>query len=160
MRGAIQSVRSPRWSPAEAQPLDDRSIAADVRLGEIVEEPAPLADEKKQTTTAVVVVFVDLEMLSEVTDALREQRDLDLGRAGVAVGRAILGNDPLLNVAGQSHRRLPFGLGAGETHRTRTQWEWTRTAGMRCAQRHLSDYQCNARVAHPTLFTPAARGFA
>src|SRR5690349_6463246 len=149
MRGAIRSVRSPRWSPAEAQPLDDRSIAADVRLGEIVEEPAPLADEKKQTTTAVVVVFVDLEMLSEVTDALREQRDLDLGRAGVAVSRAVLGNDALLYVAGQSHRRLPFGLGAGEPHRSGSRWEWTH-ALRACAVRNATYQTISATLESPT----------
>src|SRR3990170_4177725 len=87
---------APARSAAEAEALDDGAVALDLRLLEVVEQPAALADEQQQATTAVVVVLVRLEVLGEVADPVAEQRDLHLGRTGVAVGRGVLGDDLLL----------------------------------------------------------------
>jgi hypothetical protein len=51
----------------------------------------------------VVVVLVRLQVLGEVADALGKQRDLDLCGSGVAGRTAVLGDDLLLDVAGQRH---------------------------------------------------------
>ena len=40
-----------------------------------------------------MVVFVVSQMLGEVVDSLREQGHLDFGRAGIALVRAVFGND-------------------------------------------------------------------
>src|SRR3954453_5168834 len=63
---------------AQAEALDDRPIPVDVGLGEVVQQPAALADQQQQPPTAVVVVLVRAQVLGEVADALRHQRDLDL----------------------------------------------------------------------------------
>jgi hypothetical protein len=46
----------------------------------------------------VVVVLVLLQVLGELRDAVREQRDLDLGGTGVALGQGVLADDLLLRL--------------------------------------------------------------
>src|SRR5690606_14714489 len=55
-------------TPAEA--LDERAVTVDVRVGEVAEQTAALANQQEQATTRVVVVLVLLEVLREVLDAL------------------------------------------------------------------------------------------
>src|SRR4051812_12102970 len=45
---------------AKTQPLDERAVAVDVGLLEVLQEPAATADEPQQTPTSVVVVLVRL----------------------------------------------------------------------------------------------------
>src|SRR5213079_2381428 len=54
--------------PAQAEPLDERTVALDVGLLQVVEQPAAATDQQQQTTTAVVVVLVLLEVLGQVGD--------------------------------------------------------------------------------------------
>ena len=49
---------APSTSAAEAEALDDRAVALDLGLLQVVEQAAALADEQQQATTAVVVVLV------------------------------------------------------------------------------------------------------
>src|SRR4051794_23379347 len=87
-----------RGSSTQAEALHDGAVTLDVGLLEIVQEPPALADEQQQATTAVVVVLVLLEVLGQVGDAVREQRDLHLRGAGVALGGGVLGDDLLLGL--------------------------------------------------------------
>jgi hypothetical protein len=65
----------------EAQLLDQGSVALEIVLLEIVEEPAPPADELEQAPTRVVVLRVGAQVLRQVVDPAREERDLDRLRA-------------------------------------------------------------------------------
>jgi len=56
---------------------------------EVPEQPPTFSDHHEQTSPAVMVLRVDLQMRGEVIDALSQQRNLDLGRTGVRVVRAI-----------------------------------------------------------------------
>ena len=49
------------------------------------EQTATTTHHHQQTTTAVVVLLVGLEVIGELVDARREERDLHLGRARVGV---------------------------------------------------------------------------
>ena len=69
---------------ADAEALDERAVAGLVALLEVVEQRAALRHQLQQAAAGMVVLHVGLEVLGEVGDALREDRDLDLGRAGVA----------------------------------------------------------------------------
>src|SRR6476646_529903 len=100
-RGATACARR---SAAKAETLDDGAVSVDVRLLQVVEQTTTLTDEQQQTTTAVVVVLVLLEVLGEVADAVRQQRDLNLGRAGVTLVRGVLGDDLLLGLRVGSNR--------------------------------------------------------
>src|SRR5690606_12080752 len=88
---------------AQAELLDEGAVALDVDAPQVTLQAATLADQEEQTTTAVVVVLVLLQVLGEVLDALREQRDLHLGRAGVARLGPVLGNDLLLRGSVERH---------------------------------------------------------
>src|SRR5690606_34609043 len=99
-------------SAAQAEALDERAVAGDVDVLEVAEEATALTDEQQQATTGVVVVLVRLEVLREVLDALRQERDLDLGGTGVARVRGVLVDDRLLDVCVQSHRAAPLPLAA------------------------------------------------
>src|SRR5262249_13935362 len=70
----------------------------DVGLVQVVQQPAALTHEQQQATTRVVVVLVLLEVLRQVADAVAEQRDLDLGRTGVALLGRVLRDDLLLGL--------------------------------------------------------------
>src|SRR5690606_32094611 len=65
-----------RRTAADAEAVDQRTEALDVLLGEVLQQPAALADEDQQTTAGVVVVLVGLEVLRQVGDATGQQGDL------------------------------------------------------------------------------------
>ena len=63
--------------------LDERAVALEVVALQVVEQPAALADEHQQAAARVVVLAVLAQVLGELVDARGQQRDLDLGGAGV-----------------------------------------------------------------------------
>src|SRR6185437_9604829 len=65
----------------------------DVGVLQVLELAAAHAHELEEAAAGVVVLLVRLEVLGEVRDALAEQRDLDLRRAGVALVRGELLDD-------------------------------------------------------------------
>src|SRR5206468_6389128 len=77
--------------------------AVDVGALEVAEQAPALADHHQQAAAGVVVLAVRPQVLGELVDPFREQGDLDLGRAGVAVGSAELADQLLLSFLGQSH---------------------------------------------------------
>src|SRR5262245_56822820 len=90
-------------STANAQLVDERSIALGVLPSQILEEPPPLADEHQEPPARVVVFRVRLEVLREAVDALGQQRDLDLGGAGVLFVRPVLLDLALLTLESKRH---------------------------------------------------------
>ena len=89
--------RSGEGLATQAQALNQCTVALNVNLLEVTQEATTLADKEKKSTTRVVVVLVNLAVLGEVEDALREHRDLNLGRTGVTLVGGVLGHDGLLN---------------------------------------------------------------
>src|SRR5919108_3047714 len=71
---------------AQAQPLDQVAVLVRVLALQVIEQLAPLAHQLEQPAARVEVLDVGLEMLGEAVDALGEERDLHLGRAGVLAG--------------------------------------------------------------------------
>ena len=67
----------------DAAAFDNRTVAFDVVLLEIVEELSSLTDHLLHTSAAVVVLGVLLKVLGELCDSLGENSDLNLGRTGV-----------------------------------------------------------------------------
>jgi hypothetical protein len=63
--------------------LGDRLVTADIRFVQIVEQTAALADHHQQPAARTVVFLVPLQVLGKVIDALGQQRNLHIGRAGV-----------------------------------------------------------------------------
>src|SRR5437867_4110778 len=69
---------------ADPELLDHALVTLEVASLEVVEQAATLSHELEQPTTGVVVLAVHLEVLRQVPDAVGEERDLHLGRPGVA----------------------------------------------------------------------------
>ena len=80
------SARSRRPLAAQVQLGDQRRVALAIDLRQVVKKATTLRDHLEQAAARVVVLLVSLEVLGEVGDAFRKDRDLDLGRTGVALG--------------------------------------------------------------------------
>ena len=77
---------------AQAQLLDDRGVTALIGVLEVVQQPAALGHHLQKATTRVVVLLVGLEVLGQVGDPFRQDRDLDLGAARIVGGALVFAN--------------------------------------------------------------------
>jgi len=68
---------------AQLELFGDRLVAADIRIGQIIQQTAALADHQQQSATGAVILLGRLQMLGQMVDAVREQRDLHVGRTRV-----------------------------------------------------------------------------
>src|SRR5262249_25146805 len=91
---------------ADAEGIDEPTIAVDVLRLQVVEEPAPLDDQLEEAAARVMVLRVDLEVLGQVRDALGQQRDLHFRRAGVALVLCEFLNGFGLPGSGEAHLSL------------------------------------------------------
>src|SRR5689334_20549739 len=98
-----RQTRRQRRLLADAERVDQLAVAIEVLVLEVVEQPTALADQLEEATTRVVVLLVRLEVLGEVVEALGQERDLDLGRPGVAVVGRVLLDDVLLQIGREAH---------------------------------------------------------
>src|SRR4051794_12936477 len=134
--GTVRWTIPSSYLPAQAEPLDEGAVAADVGLGQVVQQAATTADQQEQAPAAVVVVLVLLEVLGQVADPAGQHRDLDLRRAGVVLDRRVLGHDLLLDSALERHGRPPGQVACGP--RSGSRGQRAHTSGTR--RRH-SGYQ-------------------
>lgn len=106
--------------PPEAEFLDQRAVALDVPLLQVVEEPTAPADELEQPAAGEVILPVRSQMLGQLLDSLREQRNLHLSGAGVVTGPPVMLENLALCVLREGHDRrrlakvqVPPGVAAG-----------------------------------------------
>ncbi len=85
---------------AKSQALDELLVLLRFRGLEIVEELAALVYELDQPAAGRVVALVRREVLAETVDALREERHLDLGGAGVGGIAPVLRQNAAFFLAG------------------------------------------------------------
>src|SRR5690349_24392394 len=104
-----RSNRNPR-SLANSELFRDGSVAFGVLLAQVLEQTPALADEHQETAAGVVVLLVGLEVVGETVDPLGEERDLHLGRAGVALVHLELLDQALLLVRRQPHAEILPGV--------------------------------------------------
>jgi len=77
----------------QAQLGDEASIPIRILTTQIVEKPSTPTDHQEQTATTVMIMPVVTEMPRQMVDPLGEEGHLYLGRAGVALMSAVLGNN-------------------------------------------------------------------
>ena len=98
----MERRRSPLRAPilllAQVQLLDDRAVTLDIDLLQVAKKVSSVADHLQHAAAAVVVLMVGLQVLGEGVDAMSKDRDLNLGRTGVALVGSVLLNDCLLFV--------------------------------------------------------------
>ena len=78
-------VRSGDRLAAQAEPADDGPVARVVLLDQVRKKAAALANELEEAAARVVVLGEAPQVLRQLLDPLRQERDLDLRRAGVTV---------------------------------------------------------------------------
>src|SRR6476620_6720018 len=81
---------------AQAEALDERTVAGNVSLLEVAQHALATTNHSQQTALGVEVVLVLLHVLSQILDPLGQDRNLDLRRTGVALGRCEILDDGLL----------------------------------------------------------------
>src|SRR2546422_6904878 len=81
-RAAPGAAPVPSLAP-ESEALDQRPVALDILLAQVLEQSAALADHLEQPAAGVVILFVGPEVLGQLFDALGQQGDLNFGRAGI-----------------------------------------------------------------------------
>src|SRR5205085_6568862 len=90
----------------QAQFLDQCPIALQVVSLQVVQEPAPAADELQQPAPGVVVLRVRAQVLGELVDPRGEERDLNLRRARIGLAAPVLRDDLLLRFLGEGQQNL------------------------------------------------------
>lgn len=83
---------------AETQLLDQRAVALDILLGEVVEESTTSGDQLQQTAARVMILRVHLKVSLELLDSLRDKRNLDFGRARVRLVLPVLPDGSLFGL--------------------------------------------------------------
>src|SRR5262245_31379464 len=73
--GRAQTPRA-ATSAANAQLSDQGLVTSFVGTGEVVEKLTPLGNKLEQATSGMIVLDVTLEVLGQVVDAFRQDRDL------------------------------------------------------------------------------------
>lgn len=102
-RGWIVKCRDEARSLTNAQAFDDGAIALFALSAQVIEHAAALADQLQKTATRVVIFHVRLKVLGQVGDPFREERDLDLGGAGISFVPGELADDVLFALRGETH---------------------------------------------------------
>lgn len=72
-------------------------IFVDISTFEIIQKLTSARDHYEQASTGMMIFFVCFEMLGQLRNALREQRDLHLRRTSVRAVRFVIANYFLFN---------------------------------------------------------------
>jgi hypothetical protein len=81
---------------ADAEFRNNAFVALGVVFLEVVKQATPLAHQHQKAAPGRVVLFVRLEVLRQLANALTQQRDLNFRTAGIAGMGAVLADDGLL----------------------------------------------------------------
>src|SRR5512135_1242757 len=91
---------------AESEPCDDGPVPRVVLLDQVGEKASPMAHELEEAAARMVVLGERLQVLRQVLDPLRQERDLDLGGPGIALDPGVLGDHLLLHLPRERHSVL------------------------------------------------------
>jgi len=88
---------------AESEFLDQASVALQVALLQVVEQPPTASDQLEQSAAGVMILPMRAEVLGQLVDSTRQKSDLDLGRARVRIASAVPGDNFCFGFFGESH---------------------------------------------------------
>src|SRR4029453_16862343 len=91
----VRAVSAParRTLLTDSEPLDELVVALRVLALQVIEQTAAAADELHETAAGVMILGVRLEVIGQISNPVRQQRDLDLGRSRVGVVSSKLPDD-------------------------------------------------------------------
>jgi hypothetical protein len=75
---------------SDAQSVDNRPIARIANVAKIIQQTAATPDEREQTTPRMVVFLVELEVLGQIRDPVRQYGDLNFWGSGIVVVLPVL----------------------------------------------------------------------
>ncbi len=75
---------------AQADAFDQLRVTVYVLALEVIQQPPAFSDHDDEAAPGMVIMLVDLEVFGEVADPFAQNRDLHLGRTGVARIRCVL----------------------------------------------------------------------
>ena len=75
---------------AQADAFDQLRVTIFVLALEVIQQPPAFSDHDDEAAPGMEIMLVDLEVFGEVDDPFAQDRDLHLGRTGVARCRCIL----------------------------------------------------------------------
>ena len=75
---------------ADPQFGDQRSVSLNIIAAEVIEQAPPTPDQHQQASPRVMILFMGLQVLGQVLNALGEQSDLHLSGPRVGVVPAVL----------------------------------------------------------------------
>jgi hypothetical protein len=81
---------------SEVQGLNQLTIAFDIMITQVVQQPPPLTYQHEQATARMMVLFVNLEMFGKIVDPPCKDSHLDIRRAGITPMPLELFDDLLL----------------------------------------------------------------
>ena len=88
-------------SPTDAELRGQLAISVEIRALEVLQKAPAAPNHLQEAPARVVVLVVQPEVFGERVDALGQDCDLDLWRAGVRVVAAMLADDLLLALLGE-----------------------------------------------------------
>jgi hypothetical protein len=104
-------------SATKAEAADQGTVPSVIHPTQIVEQPAPFADQPEKALTGVAIMYVRLEVLGKILNAGRQQRNLHFGRTGIVRTAPVLGNDIGFLLHVQRHRVNPLEIERGYSTR-------------------------------------------
>src|SRR5690606_19706813 len=107
-RRTLEWARRSDRSATQFELFDQRLVARLVLALEVVKEAAALGNQGEQATAGMIILLVALEVLGQVLDTLRKDRDLDFRRTGITRGRGEFSHKFLLAFSGNRHRAFPY----------------------------------------------------
>jgi len=90
----------------EAKLLDQRAVALEILALEIVQQATTPSNELEQAAPRIVILRVGPQVLGQLVDASREERDLDRGRTCVPIAPSVLAYDLQLDFLGERQLHL------------------------------------------------------
>ena len=109
--GASQVDRPSPTLPADVlspqlEALDELLVAVVICALEVIEQTSALADDAHQAASRVMILLVELEVLGELGEPLRQQGYLDLGRSRICLALLVALDDGLLGLTGNQFLSL------------------------------------------------------
>lgn len=83
----------PKLLFTQTQFLDQRVVPLNILFLKVCKQVATLIDHHQKAAARMVVFMVALEVIGEVADTLREDRDLNFGAARIAFGAGVVFNN-------------------------------------------------------------------
>src|SRR5581483_5506752 len=101
-----RTARSDQRLAADAEALDQSLVTFGAAALQVIQQPAPSRDHRKQSPAGMIVLLVRLEVIPELEYTLAQDCDLNLWRAAVVLVGAILRDYVFSNFSRQCHSRM------------------------------------------------------